>query len=589
LFQQGVAVLPRLLFTITLMFMVSGHLLANRVYDESPFGINGLKLMHARHDPNIWENASKTAQLMRDAGIRWDRLELWWSTIEPQKGRFDWTFADKVAEFYKQQKINAMVILCYCSAWSNGKPPTDAEERSRYANYVYQVVSRYKGTYKVWEIWNEPNIPTFWNEPNVGHYTLLLKEAYKAAKRADPKCVVLAGCTSGADLGFIKGISEHGGWEYCDGISIHPYSMSGGPVPQQLDRILRITRESISRIGKPKPIWITEIGWTTHTPTLDHPQAVYLFQSYVIALANGVEKLFWFDLVDWAEKWGIVRNIDPRDLKPAYRAYQTLTRNIDGATFDGYMKMPRGVSCYVFKPKQELQGGYRASEERLAILWANDDQKHEVELPVDASSKVWDIMGNRVAFEARRVRVGITPILVRLPKTRIASLVSKNYNPWIGQEGRNLLTNGALDDVHGSHPWCWILGRFDGSAKNGKLAISSEGRSGSACVSISDSKGLAVWEACMVPVMSGKRYKLSAWVRAQNATGRNCVAMLWYSGNMWTYQGEVRSESITGTRDWTKVTVSGLAPKDSTFVRVNLMSEDNSGAVWFDDITLTEQ
>ncbi|MGB9587147.1 MAG: beta-galactosidase, partial [Armatimonadota bacterium] len=106
--------MSRLLFTITLMFVISGHLLGNHVYDESPFGINGLKLMHTRHDPNIWENARKATQLMRDAGIRWDRLELWWSTIEPEKGRFDWTFADQVAKFYKQQQVNAMVILCYC-------------------------------------------------------------------------------------------------------------------------------------------------------------------------------------------------------------------------------------------------------------------------------------------------------------------------------------------------------------------------------------------------------------------------------------------------------------------------------------------
>jgi hypothetical protein len=578
----------RSFFTMFAFIMVSS-VIAQPAYDDSPFGINGLKLIHGREDPNVWVNAVKTAKVMRDAGIKWDRLELWWSVIEPEKGKFDWSFADKAARFYKQQGIKAMVILCYSSAWSKGKPPTDAVERARYANYVYKVVSRYKDTYKVWEIWNEPNIPTFWDKPDVKQYTLLLKDAYKAAKRADPTCLVLAGCTSGADLGFIKGIKKYGGWDYCDGISIHPYSMSGGPITQQLDRILRITQSVISESGKRKELWITEMGWTTHVPSMNDAQAVYLFQSYVIALANNVKKLFWFDLVDWAEKWGIVRSIEPFNPKPAYRAYKTLVRNLDGMVFEGYLKMPISVSCYVFKPKQYTSNIQHRRYERLLVLWSNDGYKHEVALSVDAKSTAWDIMGGKVEIKPSKIPVGNVPIMLVVPDIRKVGSVSTSYNPYLERERGNLILNGTLNEIRESRPWCWSVGRFDGTAKDGKFAVSVKGWQNSKCVSISKSDKRAAWEAFMVPVISGKRYVLSAWVRAKEATGRNYISLLWYSGNMWTYQGEVCSDSIAGTCEWKKVTVCGVAPPEATFVRVNLVSENNSGTVWFDEVFLREQ
>jgi len=37
-----------------------------------------------------------------------------------------------------------------------------------------------------------------------------------------------------------------------------------------------------------------------------------------------------------------------------------------------------------------------------------------------------------------------------------------------------------------------------------------------------------------------------------------------------------------------KVTLTAKAPFDATFVRVNLISENNTGAAFFDDVSLTE-
>jgi len=567
---------------IAMLFAAPGRCDPN--YDPSPFGINGLKLMHMRGNPNMWESARKPAKVMKDAGIYWDRLELWWSDLEPEKDRFEWTFADNAAEFYREQGIHAMVILCYHSAWSKGTPPHDADERARYANYVYRVVSRYKDTYKVWEIWNEPNIPTFWPNPNVEHYTLMLKEAYKAAKRADPDCTVLAASTSGPGNDFIRGIYENGGWDYCDGISIHPYSMCGGPIAQRLDRILRLTNKFIGSTGKPKSLWITEMGWTTLAPGLDERQAIYLFQSYVISLANGVEKFFWFDLADWAEKWGIVRKIDPLDAKPAYETYTLMTRHLGSpgrcAEFEGYLRMPEGVACYVFK---------KTSGERVLVLWSSSDQPRQVKLPQSDGLSGVDIFGSRVDVCGGRLLVGATPVIVTGLDCGRRLQTATQFNPYLEKKGQNLLNNGSLDIIHGDAPGWWTAGRFDRSAKDGEFAVTDEGRGGSKCVSISKSGDRAAWDACLIPVEPGKRHRLTAWLRTEDATGNNQIGLFWYGGSMWPYRGEARSETITGTHGWTNVSVVGTAPKDAVFVRANLISENNSGATWFDDVVLVEE
>ena len=575
-------------------------------YDQSPFGMNGLNLVHAREDPNVFANGARTVKVMKDAGMYWARLELWWGVVEPEKGKFDWTFADKEAKLYRDQGMNGLCLLCYSSEWSR-KPPADDAERALYANYVYQMVSRYKDTFHVWEIWNEPNIPSFWPEPNVKDYTLMLKEAYKAAKKADPNCTILAASTSGPDLDYIKGIYANGGWDYCDGISIHPYSMCGGPIAQRLDKTLRMHQEYLRskskvqsskfKTGKPgtlnlkpgtlnpKSLWITEMGWTSKNAQEDRDQAVYVVQSYVISLANGVEKLFWFCLDDWGEKWGVVRNSNPLDPKPSYSAYQNLTRALGSpgkpAEFEGYLKLPIGTACYVFK---------RPDGRRVLILWSNDKLTRTVSFPHRTSMwRMKDILGEPVDMKGDGVRVGPMPVIITGVGQGQVGPVGRQYNPYQEHKGQNLALNGSMESLNSERgaDW-WNPGRFEGSAKDGTMATVDGGRRGK-CISISKSGERAAYDQGPIPVDVGKTYRLTGWIKTQDATGNNQIAFFWYSGNMWTYQSEARTKNVTGTNDWTKVSVTAKVPEGATLVRINLISEKNSGTAMFDDIALVEE
>ena len=192
-------------------------------YDQSPFGVNYLKWHYFDHPGGIDELRTKM-KIMKDAGLYWDRDGIDYGDVHPKPDVWKWDFMDKCVTLAKEEGINLIGLLL------GGPQPDTATRRKAYGEYVYQVVNRYKDTVKIWEIWNEPNITSFWDKPDVKLYTLLVKEAYTQANKADPTCTVIIGSTSGPGTDWFNGIHDNGGWAYCDGISIHPYAMAGNPI-----------------------------------------------------------------------------------------------------------------------------------------------------------------------------------------------------------------------------------------------------------------------------------------------------------------------------------------------------------------------
>ncbi len=564
-----------LLLVFVLCLVVSAVATAAPNYDQSPFGVNYLKWHYFDHPGGLDELRTKM-RVMKDAGIYWDRDAFDYGDVHPKPDVWKWDFTDKCVALAKEEKINLIVILM------GGPTPRDEATRKAYGEYVYQVVNRYKDYIKIWEIWNEPNIPSFWQDPDAKLYVQLMKVAYAQAKRADPTCTVIVGSTSGPGTDWFNGIFDSGGWDYCDGISIHPYGMASGPIEQGLDESLRLLKKQIASFGKPKPIWTTEVGWQASSPDQEKAQAARIVRTYIIHLANGIQNMAYFCMDDY-DNWGFVEREKPLETKLAYKAIATMTKALGSpgkcAKFEGYLKMPEGVACYVFS---------KSGNERVLFLWSNDSQTHTIPLPQKRGLTIDGAAGGTVATAGGRLLVGPDPIIITDADADKIGTVSSVYNPYLRKPGRNILINPAMD-ADGKAPHGWSPGRFFGSDNKGRLEASSEGRFGTTCVSISKSSAPAAWDASPIPVDPGKTYTLSAWIKTKDATGRNLIALYWYSGNQWTCLGSPSSESTTGTHDWTKVTVRAKPPRDAAMVRVNLISEDNSGTTWFDDVALTEE
>lgn len=563
---------------LALSALVSIATAAEPLCDQSPFGTNFLKWEFLKNDPDCWNEFRRRIAIMKDAGIHWDRDWLDKKTVNPAPGKWDWEFTDRLFALCREEKISLVVVLM------GGKPPVDAAGRAEFAEFVSRTVSRYKSSIGVWEIWNEPNIPSFWDNPDPALYTKLLIECYKAAKKADPNCTILAGVTSGPGADWFEAIHQNGGWGYFDGLSIHPYAMSANPITQNLDLVLRVVNNIAVGHGKPKPVWITEVGWRAKRDAADEKrQAVSLFQTYVISLANGVRNTAQF-CMDNYDDWGMIRSSSPFDPKPSFGAIRRLTRALGSpgpaAGFEGYLKMPTGAACYVFR---------KTGRERVLILWSNDGSAQTVRIPQTRGLKCVDILGRPVPVTSGAIRLADLPVIVSGADSRKIGTVNRAFNPFLRKKGENIAVNGGLERRGATEPLCWHRGRFNSGEPTGVLAVSQEGRKRSECLSISASASNGAWSADIIPIEPGKRYRVSAWVKTRDATGESYAAVYWYGGNQWTWLGELRTRAVSGTAGWALLSATGSAPRNASFLRIHLVSDNNKGTTLFDDVSVREE
>jgi len=278
------------------------------------------------------------AGLAAAAGCKWVREEFHWAHIEKERGRFDWSFYDRLVECTHTHGISVYGLLGYWTPWTRPYTRKGIED---YCRFVQAVVGRYKDRIKHWEVWNEPNI-FFWAGPKA-MYTQLLNAAYAAIKAADPRAEVLGMSVAGVDQGFIRArMKEKARFDI---LTIHPYRNNLDD--EVLLRDLREVSELVKRPdGARRQVWNTEMGWGTQQvheseacafePVTRREQACRLARVYIDCLVSGaVQNMSWYDFRDdgvdpyeWEHNLGILTH-DWKP-KPAYVAYATVTRMLKG-------------------------------------------------------------------------------------------------------------------------------------------------------------------------------------------------------------------------------------------------------------------
>ncbi|MBV9469948.1 MAG: endo-1,4-beta-xylanase [Abitibacteriaceae bacterium] len=548
------------------------------------FGLNAIGFFHYRNAPDAAAMAQKKMDVFKQTGATWDRFDFWWGEMEPKKGEWKWDKADWLIDFYMRNHVNMLPILSYSASWMKQSPHTP-EDYADFADYVARVVARYKDRVHYWEVWNEPNIPTFWKpKPDPVAYTELLKAAYNAAHKADPDCVIVGAAANETDINWLLDIAKNGGMKYMDAISIHPYSMADGPEEMDLSRQLQNVKTFLRSQGRPDlPIWITEMGWTS---TINDQAAMdkaarYMVQSYVIAAAEGVQHLFWFNLQDWTENgklegWGLTSpELQP---KTALRVYRNLVDSLKGARFSGYLPIQSGEG-YVFS---DLVIAW-AHRHRTAILplgafvLIRAYSPSAVEQDKDNGLLSWE---KKPTFTLAETPFGIDGVSHDL----LAKVMLQRPSP----ETNELIINPAFEELDkNGNPYAWHKGVFYGGADKGKFGVETNVNKEHS-LSLSQTSE-AMWESFPVPAMPGEKYTLTAQIKTNTATGDNGVQILFLAGSGWGWRGGPTTATVTGTTDWQTVKVTGTVPDDADVVRVNLVSKNNSGTVLFRAIHLTRE
>ncbi|MBP5273726.1 MAG: endo-1,4-beta-xylanase, partial [Abditibacteriota bacterium] len=343
---------------------------------ESPFGM-GVYLYRRQG-----EAIEKTARLAGDIGIKWTREEFNWGAIEQQKGVLDYRHYDDIVDAARRNGIQIYGLLCY---WNHNYPQDNDEGRAAYYNYVRETVLRYKDRIRYWEIWNEPNIGFFPGDK--ANYYLMLREAYALIKEIDPELKVMGCSTSLIDFDFIEKAIDSG----CDFdvLSVHPYRarIDDDAYAEELERAVKLT-EKID--GRPREVWITEMGLPTHlyTGATEKEQMSFLVRSYAgAASVEHVNDISAYDFINDGENrfynehsFGVLWH-DMRP-KPSYIALATLIAAANGGKPAGRAEFCPEVRAHAYEKE-----GYKGY-----ALWSLEDGLFEVE----GDAVFYDALGRRI-------------------------------------------------------------------------------------------------------------------------------------------------------------------------------------------------
>jgi hypothetical protein len=323
----------------------------------------------------------------KESGVKWIREDFQWGDIEKEKGKFSWAFTDSVVKIARENGISVYAIVAYWPSWTKEYTKEGIDD---YIAFLKELVSHYKNEIHQWEIWNEPNI-FFWQGPEKMYAELLMK-SYIAIKDMDSTAQVLGISTSGIDFDFIQKMQDL--QAPFDILTIHPYR-SKLVESEFISELKRASDMVVLPGGKRRPVWITEMGWTTYTPhnnwvqegflaTPLRDQAELIVRTYLSCIISGIDpKVFWYDLRNdgtdphnFEDNIGIMyQDFSP---KPAYIAYSTMTRTLKGMNFIKTLEMPEGVYSGLFEDKTDRNS-------QVIAVWSPDEDKN-IEIQVSSGT-----------------------------------------------------------------------------------------------------------------------------------------------------------------------------------------------------------
>ena len=341
-----------------------------------------------------------------------------WSDAETVKGELKLTdvFKARIKDL-SDNGIAASLVLGYNNSLYNGgnaitKAPSTTEEFNGFANYAGFMAKQLKGQVDKFEIWNEWNNSSFnISDEGVENYVKLLRAAYNAIKsqNANPGATVYGVASALADNSFLRKVLLHGGYDYMDAISVHPYDWSGDFNYDKLINDVNKMKRTISIYGN-KPIVFTEMGWNTSTSdsgVTEKEQARYAVQMTAISKAyNLADEIYWYDFQndgrsenDSESNFGVVNYIyseNPYGAKPAYLSISAMNRFMAGGIeYSSKIEdAERTTMMYSFDRT--------AQNDKLGILWSDVEGGKRVGLKLGCDRiKAYDLFGNLIKEESK--------------------------------------------------------------------------------------------------------------------------------------------------------------------------------------------
>ncbi len=237
-----------------------------------------------RNEPDDAQVADFAA--MAATGATWVRLDIDWSVIEPEPGRYDWESTDRLIDHAIDHDLKVLGLLTYTPKWarpddtSDKSPPIDDGD---FAHFAALAAERYRPLgVRNWEVWNEPNSHLFWEPgPDPARYGRLLTATVDSIRAVQPDAnIISGGLAPGLDepdgsslspITFLRSLIEFRALGDVDAVAVHPYSFPARPLDPESARwntfliVPELHRMLVESQAGPSSIWITEYGAPTGT------------------------------------------------------------------------------------------------------------------------------------------------------------------------------------------------------------------------------------------------------------------------------------------------------------------------------------
>jgi hypothetical protein len=317
--------------------------------------------------PGLNLSGVPTAQQLDEAeavGARAVRVFVLWDTVNTTPAIVG--YGNMVKDIQRRGLTPILVIV------SGNRTAPDV---ASYADFLDHLASQAAGGTPAvaYEIWNEEDALDWWKPaPDPAAYVQLFNAASSAIRRADGAAVVIVGPTTGNNYDWINSLYDAGlrGSSF-DAVAVHTdtacltsapdsYYRDNGRIGRFTFLSYREVRATMLAHGDDKPIWMTELGWSSSQGANAHPlcqsgtfagqkpsgvteaeQADNLKLAYhCLALDPYVQMGIWFtardapgESLDELRHYGILRSDLTR--KPAWDAFKAVAGARNGDALPG--------------------------------------------------------------------------------------------------------------------------------------------------------------------------------------------------------------------------------------------------------------
>lgn len=314
----------------TMMIVLASPAQAASKPDPSFFGM---------HVPGISEGAYPDTVGITSVRL-WDTYTSW-RDVEVSRNEYNWTRLDEAVRNAESHNDSVMLVLGGTPEFYAKDPSSpsiygagfgsEVNDLGAWKNYVRAVATRYKGRITAYEPWNEGDITAFYNGSE-SHLITLARIAYQTIKSVDSNATVTSPSfvdRLASSQWEIMSYLKHGGAEYADAVSYHPYGMPEYGPEQNAGLVTSLRAKMVAK-NIHLPVWATEINYALPFGDFKGPAIVYsewqqaAFMSRTFILQNNahVKRVYWYAWSD-AEFLG-VKMMSAGTKTPAANALETV-------------------------------------------------------------------------------------------------------------------------------------------------------------------------------------------------------------------------------------------------------------------------